>query len=135
MSSQDISKFLEHLCSTSFGGGRIIVSNAETILIYDVPSWPGERTDALRQRWPQCSVDLHQAQNISVSGFVVVVSINKPVGYFKVFVSLTATILLAILTGFTAMTVFLSEHPDWRDLSFYSLPNNDTCMNNDTGYD
>ena len=131
MSSGEIASFLEQLCATTFGGGRIVVSNSDTILIYDVPSWPGERTDALRQRFPRCDIDIHQAPNVSASGFAVVVSVRQPVGYVRVCVSLTTALLLATLTGFTAMTVFLAEHPDWNDVNFYTFQN-DSCLQNDT---
>lgn len=131
MSSKEVAAFLEQLCATTFGGGRIVVNNTDTILIYDVPSWPGERSDALRQRFPRCDVDIHQAHNVSASGFAVVVNINQPVGYVRACVSVTAAILLAILTGFAAMTVFLAEHPDWNDVNFYTFQN-DSCIQNET---
>ena len=132
MSSKEIAEFLEQLCTTTFGGGRVVTNNTETILIYDVPSWPGERTDALRQRFPHCDIDIHQAHNTSASGFAVVVSTKQQVSYYRVCISVTAALMLAVLTGFTAMTVFLAEHPDWGDINFYPLHENESCIQNDT---
>jgi hypothetical protein len=127
MSSKEIGKFLEQLCSTTFEGGRIVASNT-TVIIYDVPYWPGERTDALRQRFPHCDVDIQQAPTTSASGFVVVVSIKEPVGYVRVCIAISVAAVLSILTGMAAMSVFLSEHPDWGEDYFYN-GFNESCVN------
>lgn len=127
MSAREISGFLKQLCSTTFEGGRVVASNT-TVIIYDVPSWPGERTDALRQRFPHCDVDIHQAPNTSASGFAVVVTINEPVGYVRLCIAISVAAVLTVLTGLTAMSVFLSEHPDWGNVNFYH-GYNESCVN------
>jgi hypothetical protein len=130
MSAKHIRQFLEQLCDTTFQGGRIIMADADTMLLYDVPWWPGTRTDALKQRFPHCDVDVHQAQNSSASGFVVVVSTRHPVGCWRVAITFSITIAAALLVGFSAMSVFLSEHADWADVNMYH--HNESCGRNNT---
>ena len=127
MSANDIAGFLRQLCETTFGGGRVVSNNADTILIYDVPSWPGERTDALHSRFPNCTVDIHQAHMTSASGFAVVVGIKEQVSYYRVCASVTIALLLTLLTGFAAMSFLLGEHHDWGDTNFY--PTSEACKN------
>jgi hypothetical protein len=123
MTSTDVESFLRKLCGTTFEGGRVVRGDSDTILLYDVPSWPGIRTDALRQRFPHCDIDVHQAQNSSASGFVVVVSMHDPVTYCRVFLTVLASVVAALVTGFAAMHVSLAEYPDWGDMNLYGTLN------------
>jgi hypothetical protein len=104
------------------------MSDSDTILLYDVPSWPGARTDALRERFPHCDIDIHQAQNTSASGFVVVVSTRDPVTYSRVVCTVFVSIAAALFTGFAAMHVSLAEYPDWGDVNLYDNLN-ESCIN------
>jgi hypothetical protein len=121
MSSNEIKNVLEDLCATIFEGGRVVVTGANKIMLYDVPCWPGTRTDALRQRFLHCNVDIYQAQNSSASGFVVVVTTSDPVSYFGVCCTVTVSIVAAVLTAAAAMSVFVAHHSDWTDMNFYSV--------------
>jgi len=123
MSSKDIKNVLEELCDTTFEGGRVVVTDPNKIVLYDLPCWPGTRTDALRQRFPNCDVDIFQAQNNSASGFVVVVTTRDPVSYINVCFAVTISFFAAVLTGAAAMSVFIGEHPDWGDMNFYTTHN------------
>lgn len=128
MTSHHVATFLRQLCGTTFEGGRIVMSDADTILLYDVPSWPGTRTDALRERFPYCDIDVHQAQQSSASGFVVVVSMRDPVSYGRVVFTVMASIAAAVFTGFAAMHMCLAEYPDWGDVNLYG-DLDESCMN------
>jgi hypothetical protein len=119
MTSNHIASFLRKLCGTTFEGGRVVMGHSDTILLYDVPSWPGTRTDALRERFPHCDVDVHQAQNSSASGFVVVVSMRDPVSHCRVLFAVMASVVVAALAGFSAMHLSLAEYPDWGDVNLY----------------
>ena len=128
MTCNHIASFLRHLCGTTFEGGRIVMGESGTILLYDVPSWPGTRTDALRQRFPHCDIDVHQAQNSSASGFVVVVSMRDAVSYSHVLFTVMVSAAAAVLTGFCAMHLCLAEYPDWGDVNLYDTLN-ESCTN------
>lgn len=132
MSNKKLERFLAHLCDTSFEGGRLVTGDRDTVLIYDVPSWPGTRTDALRERFPNCDVDVHQAQNNSASGFVVVVTTRDPVSYFHVFCTVFVSIALAGLVAVAATHVFLADHPDWANVNLYDRQTNGSCSAEDT---
>lgn len=69
-----VAQYLQKLCSTTFEGGRIVQDDEETIMLYDVPRWPGSRSDALTQKFQNITIDIFQC-GISVSGFVVVVTV------------------------------------------------------------
>jgi hypothetical protein len=125
MSSNDIAHFLEQLCATTFEGGRI-VKGPDKILLYDVPCWPSARSDALRQRFPHCDVDIHQAQCTSASGFVVVITTRDHISYLSVCFAVSMSIVMALLAGAAATSVFLGDHPDWGDLNFYTVHNEST---------
>ncbi|KAJ1483623.1 hypothetical protein T484DRAFT_1747006 [Baffinella frigidus] len=124
----DVESFLRKLCDTTFEGGRVVRGDSDTIVLYDVLSWPGARTDALRQRFPHCDVDVHQAQNSSASGFVVVVSMHVFVTVCTTFVTVLATVVAALFTGFAAMHVSLAQYPDWGDMDLYDTLN-ESCTN------
>jgi hypothetical protein len=132
MSNKQIGHFLTQLCDTAFEGGRLVMGDSDTVLIYDVPSWPGTRTDALRQRFPHCDVDIHQAQNNSASGFVVVVTARDPVSYFHVFCTVFVSIGLAGLAAIAATHVFLADHPDWGNVNLYDYHTNGSCSAKNT---
>jgi hypothetical protein len=128
MTCNHVESFLRKLCGTTFEGGRVVRGDSDTILLYDVPSWPGVRTDALRERFPHCDIDVHQAQNSSASGFVVVVSMRDPVSYSRVLFTVMVSVAAAVLTGLAAMHVSLAEYPDWGDVNLYDTLN-ESCTN------
>jgi hypothetical protein len=128
MKNTNVESFLRKLCDTTFEGGRVVRGDSDTIVLYDVPSWPGTRTDALRQRFPHCDIDVHQAQNSSASGFVVVVSMHDPVTYCRVFVTVMTSVVAAFFAGFAAMHVSLAQYPDWGDMDLYDTLN-ESCTN------
>jgi hypothetical protein len=119
MSIKQVSVFLENLCKTTFEGGRLVVGDSNTVLLYDVPSWPGSRTDALRERFPHCNIDVHQADT-SASGFVVVVNSQQQVNHYRAIIVVVVSLGVALLTGLAALNVFLSEHPNWDHVDLYT---------------
>jgi hypothetical protein len=133
MSSKQIEHFLQKLCDTTFEGGRVVTNGPDTVILYDVPTWPGVRTDALRQRFPHCDVDVQQAPHTSASGFAVIVTTRDPVSYLRVGCAVLVSLVAAVLTGAAAMSVFLSEHQDWGNVNFYTH-HNDSCVLNETAY-
>ena len=128
MTSKDVETCLRQLCSASWEGGRVVKGESDIIVLYDVPSWPGTRTDALRQRFPHCDVDVHQAQSSSASDFVVVVSMHDPVTYCRVFAVVVVSFVAALCTGFAVMHASLAHYPDWGDMDLYGSFN-ESCKN------
>jgi hypothetical protein len=69
-----VAEYLQQLCNTTFEGGRLVQDDDVTIMLYDVPMWPGSRTDALTQKFQNITVDIFQCTT-SMSGFVVIVTV------------------------------------------------------------
>jgi hypothetical protein len=128
MTIKDVETCLRELCNTVLEGGRLVRGDSNTVILYDLPEWPGARTDALRQRFPHCDVDVLQATNSSASGFVVVVSMHDPVTYWRVFLVVLVSFMSAFFAGLAAMHVALAHYPDWGDMDLYGSFN-ESCYN------
>lgn len=64
--------FVGRLINADRYGGRIILRDEHTLILYDVPTWGDDQTTAVRQRFPECDVSM-QAHPSSLSGFIVVI--------------------------------------------------------------
>jgi hypothetical protein len=65
--------YLAKLLNTHRFGGRIVVRDEKTLIVYDTPAWGDREARALRARFPECDVSV-QASDQSMSGFVVIVA-------------------------------------------------------------
>jgi hypothetical protein len=74
MPKSTVAHYLQQLCNTTFEGGRIVQDDDHTIMMYDVPMWPGTRSDALRQKFQNIEIDIYQCTS-SISGFLVIVTV------------------------------------------------------------
>ena len=69
---EPVQKYLRKLLRMDTYGGRIIIRDEHTIILYDTPSWGDNEAQAVRARFPECEVScLAHAQ--SMSGFIVVI--------------------------------------------------------------
>ena len=69
---QQVHRYLHTLVQADRYGGRIIVRDADTLLLYDVSAWGDAQAEAVRRRFPSCGI-LCLASSTSLSGFVVVI--------------------------------------------------------------
>ncbi len=70
---EGVQQFVTHLIQTDRFGGRVIIRDGNTVLLYDVPRWGEEHARAVRARFPECGVS-YMANGHSMSGFVVIVT-------------------------------------------------------------
>ena len=68
-----VQKFLHQLLQTGRYGGRTVVRDERTLIVYDTPSWSERESRAVRRKFPECEVAV-QAFEGSMSGFIVIVS-------------------------------------------------------------
>jgi hypothetical protein len=84
--------FVERFLSVERYGGRCVVRDERTLLVYDVGRWGPEHTRAVQAAFPECEVGL-EACSASLSGFVVVLRAD-PQPYATVGASLFALLLV-----------------------------------------
>jgi hypothetical protein len=76
-----------------------VQNDGHVIMLYDVPMWPGARSDALRQKFQSIEIDIYQCTT-SISGFVVIVTV---VPMSTVYSSRWGILLLLMFTAVTCM--------------------------------
>jgi len=70
---EKVQRYLCGLLQVQRYGGRIILRDEKTLIVYDTPAWGDREARALRSRFPECDVAV-QASDMSLSGFLVIVS-------------------------------------------------------------
>ena len=70
---EPVQKFLDKLLQTQRYGGRSVMRDETTLIVYDTPCWGDREARALRARFPECDVTV-QAFDSSLSGFIVIVA-------------------------------------------------------------
>jgi hypothetical protein len=68
-----VQSYLSQLLQTRRYGGRTVVRDEKTLIVYDTPTWGDREARALRARHPECEVAV-QASDMSLSGFIVIVT-------------------------------------------------------------
>jgi len=69
---EPVQRYLRELLQTDKYGGRVIMRDEHTLILYDTPGWGDRQAQAVRGRFPECEVScLAHAQ--SMSGFIVVI--------------------------------------------------------------
>jgi hypothetical protein len=69
---EPVQKYLRDLLQTERYGGRVIMRDEHTLILYDTPGWGDRQAQLVRARFPECEVScLAHAQ--SMSGFIVVI--------------------------------------------------------------
>lgn len=67
-----VCQFVTRLVRADRYGGRTIMRDERTLLLYDTPHWGEEHARAVRARFPECEVSC-MANAGSMSGFVVII--------------------------------------------------------------
>jgi hypothetical protein len=69
---EPVRSYLRELLRTDRYGGRVIIRDEHTIILYDTPGWGDRQAHSVRAKFPECEVScLAHAQ--SMSGFIVVI--------------------------------------------------------------
>ncbi len=70
---EEVCCFVGRLVRSDRYGGRAIVRDGQTVLLYDVSRWGDDHARAVRARFPECDVCC-SANSYSMSGFVVTIT-------------------------------------------------------------
>jgi hypothetical protein len=69
---ESVKRYVQEVLQTDKYGGRVIIRDEHTVILYDVPGWGDKEAHSVRARFPECEVScLAHAQ--SLSGFIVVI--------------------------------------------------------------
>lgn len=73
-----VQAYLSQLLQTRRYGGRTVLRDEKTLIVYDTPHWGDREARALRAKHPECDVSV-QSSETSLSGFIVIVSrVSEP---------------------------------------------------------
>ena len=81
MSVESLSKFLLRLVESERYGGRTIIVNEYTVILYDCGTWSDAHSQATHLKYPDCEVSILPS-SASLSGFMVVAKLHKDAGMF-----------------------------------------------------
>ncbi len=68
-----VQSYLAQLLQTRRHGGRTVLRDERTLIVYDTPHWGDREARALRAKYPECDVAV-QSSEMSLSGFIVIVT-------------------------------------------------------------
>ena len=88
-------QFLLRLIDSNRHGGRTIRTDESTVVLYDCGQWSDAHSEAVRNRYPECEVEIMQSDG-SLSGFIVVVKIHRDPSAYS-WVSATLVVLVMML--------------------------------------
>ena len=93
-----LSTFLLHLIQSHRFGGRVVRTDEKTVILYDCGIWSDAHSSAVRDKFPECEVNIMQSGS-SLSGFIVVVKIHRDSTVYSWGTVLLAVAVSIILTG------------------------------------
>lgn len=67
-----INSFVKRLCHMDDRGGRCMIQDMETLVVYDIDHWDERHTGAVQRRFPGCVVSVHTCSS-SLSGFIIII--------------------------------------------------------------
>ena len=86
--------YLNKLLNAQRFGGRTVVRDERTVIVYDTPSWGERDSRAVRAKFPECEVAV-QSYDGSMSGFIVIVTRHtEPWAFASEFAFLLAAAVL-----------------------------------------
>jgi hypothetical protein len=94
-------QFLLKLIDSNRHGGRTIRTDESTVVVYDCGLWSDTHSQVLRNRYPECEVEILQSDG-SLSGFIVVVKVNRDQTTFS---WITVTLVVLVLMGMTVRQI------------------------------
>jgi hypothetical protein len=71
-----LSRFVLRLIDSNRHGGRTILTDDNTVVLYDCGHWSDTHSQAIRERYPECEVEIMPSDG-SLSGFIVVVKAHR----------------------------------------------------------
>ena len=90
-------QFLLRLIDSNRHGGRTIRTDENTVVLYDCGQWSDAHSQALRDRYPECEVEIMQSDG-SLSGFIVVIKTHRDLSAYS---WITATCVVLVLLFMT----------------------------------
>jgi hypothetical protein len=120
MTTSNVARYLQQLCNTTFEGGRLVQDDDHVIVLYDVPMWPGARSDALRQKFQSIEIDIYQCAT-SISGFVVIVTIVPMSTTFSVRWGILLLLLFTSVTCLVCWKCLQLSVVDVREMDLFSV--------------
>ncbi len=100
---EPVQKYVRDLLQTEKYGGRVIMRDEHTLILYDTPGWGDRQAQLVRARFPECEVScLAHAQ--SMSGFIVVIRRHA---HLKA--SLWASLFILALAGVAYTSIVLRK--------------------------
>lgn len=100
---EPLQRYLREILHTDRFGGRVIIRDDHTIILYDTPSWGDAQAHLVRAKFPECEVScLAHAQ--SMSGFIVVIRRHAHPG-----ASLWASLFILALAGVAYTAIALNS--------------------------
>ena len=96
--NERLSKFLMNLIQSHTYGGRVVTTDEKTVVIYDCGVWSDAHSGAVRDKFPECEVNIMQS-NSSLSGFIVVVKVHRDTTVYSWGTVLLAVVVSIVLTG------------------------------------
>jgi hypothetical protein len=79
-------------------GGRTVLTDDQTLVLYDCGVWTDTHTQAVKSKYPECDIAVMQSQ-ASLSGFIVVFRIHRDRSYFAWITATGAVIALILVTA------------------------------------
>lgn len=86
-------QFLLHLIDSNRHGGRTIRTDESTVVLYDCGQWSDAHSQAVRDRFPECEVEIMQSDG-SLSGFIIVVKSHRDLSAYS---WITATFVVLVM--------------------------------------
>ena len=86
---------LLRLIDSNRHGGRTIRTDENTVVLYDCGQWSDIHSQAVRDRYPECEVEIMQSDG-SLSGFIVVVKVHRDLSTYS-WITVTCVVLAMIV--------------------------------------
>jgi hypothetical protein len=90
-------QFLLRLIDSNRHGGRTIRTDENTVVLYDCGQWSDAHSQVVRDRYPECEVEITQSDG-SLSGFIVVVKIHRDLSAYSWITATFVVLVMIIMT-------------------------------------
>lgn len=99
---EPLQRYVKNMLQTDKFGGKVIIRDEHTIILYDTPSWGDAQAQAVRSRFPECEISV-LAHPPSLSGFIVIIKRHD-----QPRASLWASVFVLALVGVAYTAVMLN---------------------------
>jgi len=73
---EPVLRHLHKLLHAQRFGGRTVLRDEKTVIVYDTPSWSERESRSVRAKFPDCDIAVH-SNDTSLSGFIVIVTRHR----------------------------------------------------------